>query len=132
MPRPSGPLTIPGLRASGMATFALMVALAGPGAAQERGPPERVALSQLAYTLGEAHALHRLCVGRRDGLWWSRMRRLIEVERPDEGLRRRLTEAFNAGYLAGRAEFPGCGEGSRTAERDTAARGEALARGLAR
>ena len=116
------------------AALAVAAALAGvgPAAAQDRGPPERVALSQLAYTLGEAHALRRLCAGARDGFWYARMRRLIEVERPDDGLKRRLTEGFNSGYLAGRAEFPECGGGSREAERDAAARGEALARGLAR
>ncbi len=119
-------------RLSAIATAAILALAVAPAAAQERGPPERVALSQLAYTLGEAHALRRVCAGPRDGWWWRRMRRLIEVERPDDGLRRRLTEAFNAGYLAGRAEAPECDAAARTAERDAAARGEALARSLAR
>lgn len=118
-----------------MRLLALMLcglALAAPAAAQERAPTDRQALSELAYTLGEAHALHRLCAGPRDAAWYDRMRRLIEVERPDEGLRRRLIEAFNAGYLAQQAQYPACSPDSQAAEREAAARARPLARMLAR
>ena len=108
------------------------LALASPAAAQERAPTDRQALSELAYTLGEAHALHRLCAGVRDATWYGRMRRLIEVERPDEGLRRRLIEAFNAGFVSQQAQYPACSVDSEAAERDAAERARPLARMLAR
>ena len=116
-----------------LAVFApALLAWAGAASAQERAPTDRQALSALAYTLGEAHALHRVCAGPRDGTWFNRMRRLIEVERPDEALRRRLIEAFNAGYLASGAEYPACSPNSEAAERAAAARARPLARNLAR
>lgn len=113
--------------------LALVLAGAGGGAtAQERAPADRSTLTALAYSLGEAHGLRRLCAGPQDATWYSRMRRLIAVERPDEGLERRLVDAFNAGYVSRQAEFPGCSPASRAAERAAAVHGRTLAKALAR
>ncbi len=116
--------------------LALIFALAlGPklGLAQSmhRSPQAREALVQLAYDLGEAHALHRLCAGPTDATWYGRMQQLQSQEAADEGFRRRLVESFNGGFAAGSSEFPACTPQSRAAERAVAARGAALARQLA-
>jgi len=99
--------------------------------ALHRSPQAREALVQLAYDLGEAHALHRLCAGPTDATWYARMQQLQAQEAADDSFRRRLVESFNAGFAAGSSEFPTCTPQSRTAERAVAARGAALARTLA-
>jgi uncharacterized protein (TIGR02301 family) len=114
----------------------LMVALAfaptlGLAQSMHRSPQAREALVQLAYDLGEAHALHRLCAGPTDATWYTRMQQLQAQEAADEGFRRRLVESFNAGFGAGSSEFPACTSQSRAAERAVAARGAALAQQLA-
>ncbi len=113
-----------------------MLALAlGPsrGLAQtmHRSPQAREALVQLAYDLGEAHALHRLCAGPTDATWYTRMQQLEAQEAADEGFRRRLVDSFNGGFEAGSSEFSGCTPQSRAAERMVARRGAALAQQLA-
>jgi len=101
------------------------------GQGMHRSPQAREALVQLAYDLGEAHALHRLCAGPADATWYTRMQQLQAQEAADEGFRRRLVESFNAGFGAGSSEFPACTLQSRAAERTVAARGAALAQQLA-
>ena len=105
-----------------------------PAAAQDpprRTPAERQILTDLAYVLGQAHALHRLCAGPQDSAWYNRMQQLMGAETPDPGFRRRLVESFNAGFQAQQAEFPVCSRASQSAERAAATRGAALARALA-
>jgi uncharacterized protein (TIGR02301 family) len=119
-----------------MAGIGLMLALASApsrGLAQSlrRSPQAREALVQLAYDLGEAHALHRLCAGPSDATWYARMQQLQAQEPADESFRRRLVESFNGGFSAGASEYPVCTPASRAAERAVAARGAALARQLA-
>ena len=96
-----------------------------------RSPAERQVVVQLAYTLGEAHALRRLCAGPADGLWYGRMERLEAQEASDEGFRSRLVESFNAGFASRAAQYPVCGPASEAAERRVAAKGGVLARRLA-
>ena len=93
----------------------LAAALAAGPAGPERAPVERQALVDLAYVLGEAHALRQACSGTTDQTWRARMNRLIELEKPEEGLQRRLVDAFNAGFLAawlsGRADREALAQG---------------------
>ncbi len=96
-----------------------------------RSPAQRELVSQLAYVLGQAHALHRLCAGPDDTLWYSRMERLEAQEGTDDSFRRRLVESFNAGFAYAQASFPECGRASQAAERQAATRGGVLARRLA-
>jgi uncharacterized protein (TIGR02301 family) len=96
-----------------------------------RSPQARDTLVQLAYDLGEAHALHRLCAGPNDATWYTRMQQLQAQEAADDSFRRRLVESFNAGFGAGSSQFPACTPQSRAAERAVAARGAALAQKLA-
>jgi uncharacterized protein (TIGR02301 family) len=103
------------------------LALAFPALAQERPPPERATLGELAYALGESHGLRQLCRGLTDQYWRDRMLRLTQVEEADPGLDAVLRERFNTGYAAGQAAAPACGAVSRRAEAAAAARGQALA-----
>jgi len=123
-------------RDGGLSALGLMFILAlAPSRALaqslHRSPQAREALVQLAYDLGEAHALHRLCAGPADAIWYTRMQQLQAQEAADEGFRRRLVDSFNAGFGAGSSEFPSCTPQSRAAERAVAARGAALAHQLA-
>jgi uncharacterized protein (TIGR02301 family) len=116
---------------AGMAMALLFAPRPSLAQALHRSPQAREALVQLAYDLGEAHALHRLCAGPTDATWYARMQQLQAQEAADEGFRRRLVESFNAGFGAGSSEFPACTTQSRAAERTVAGRGAALAQQLA-
>ena len=110
----------------------VIAALALPALAQDRSPALRQSLVDLAYVLGETHALRQTCVGVDDQYWRGRMMRLVEAERPDEALDRRLKESFNTGFASRQSEFPSCGPGSRRAEVAAANHGRDIANKLAR
>ena len=105
--------------------------LAAPAVAAERTAEQRQALADLAYVLGQSHALRQACAGQSDQFWRTRMQRLIATEQPDQGLERRLKDGFNAGYAAAQSAYPSCGPQSRRAEARAAERGRALVEGLA-
>lgn len=111
---------------------ALLVLLlgAGPALAQERPPAERQTLGELAYVLGETHALRQVCMGPGDQYWRDRMLRMTQVEDGDAAFDGVLRERFNTGYAAGQGEAQDCGPDSRRAEAAAAARGQALAQKL--
>jgi uncharacterized protein (TIGR02301 family) len=117
------------------AAMVLMAAgLAGAAAAATpvpRSPAQRQILLDLAYALGEVHALRAVCQGPQDQSWRARMTRMIEVEQPDEAFRRRLIDGFNAGFVTRQAGTPVCGADTPAQERALAARGRALAQRLA-
>jgi uncharacterized protein (TIGR02301 family) len=116
----------------GVALAALIAApaLAPVALAQERGAGERQRLLDLAYTLGESHALRQACEGEGDQYWRARMVRLTEVEQADQAFDVQLRERFNTGFAAGRSEYPICDEASRKAEQQAARKGQVLARKL--
>ena len=103
-------------------------------AAESQGnlPVRRETVVDLAYVLGEMHALQRLCAGPDDDSWRAKMTRLMEIEKPDDLYRRRLTTRFNDGYMDGSAGFTACDPESQAAERAMAEKGRALSRRLAR
>lgn len=103
------------------------LALAAPAIAQERSPAERQALVDLAYMLGESHALRQACHGAADQYWRGRMIRLVDAEAPDAAFEDRLKGAFNNGFAARRTEFPGCGPQTHKAAAEAARRGQAAA-----
>ncbi len=115
---------------SRLLSVALM--LAGSAAAEPlaSAPQQRQAVVDLAYVLGEAHALHRLCAGPDDNTWRGRMARLVEVEAPAAPYRARLMQSFNAGYVARQAQYLTCSDKAAAAEREAATKGRALARHL--
>jgi uncharacterized protein (TIGR02301 family) len=109
--------------------FAIFVT---PAVAQDRTPTQRQTLNDLAYVLGQSHALRQACQGPTDQFWRERMVKLVEAETPDPAFNTRLNNAFNAGFSATQARYPACGPESRAAEAATAARGQALAGSLAK
>jgi uncharacterized protein (TIGR02301 family) len=106
--------------------LALWVA-AGAAHAQERSPAQRQALADLAYVLGESHALRQVCAGPGDQFWRGRMQRMIAAEAPDPLFDARLKQAFNTGYAAAQATYPSCDETSRREAERVAQRGRVLA-----
>lgn len=101
--------------------------VAGPAGAQDRPADQRQRLLELAYALGESHALRQVCEGEGDPYWRARMMRLVQVERPGPVLEAQLRERFNAGFVARRAAYPACDEAVREAEAQAARHGQALA-----
>jgi uncharacterized protein (TIGR02301 family) len=111
--------------------LAAALLIAAPSAAQDRDPAQRQKLLDLAYVLGEAHALARACDN--DSQYWrARMTRLIELETPDLAFKGRLTAQFNTGYSAREAQFPGCSPAAKAAARAAAQRGRQLSLDLSR
>src|SRR4051812_33859373 len=117
----------------------LLLAIPGPAfagpAMPPRSPQARQLVIDLAYAMGETHALRQVCLGETDQEWRVHMGRLVEVESADPALRaggqRRLIESFNAGFSAKSAQFPSCKPEVQPALEAAAAKGEALARRLA-
>jgi uncharacterized protein (TIGR02301 family) len=95
--------------------------------AADRSPTDRQTLIDLAYVLGQSHALRQACAGGRDQYWRDRMSRLVATEQPDPDFDRRLKESFNTGFAATQAGFPRCAARTRREEAEAAARGRALA-----
>ena len=111
-----------------IAAFAVLALLTPPAAP----PPPRPGLNDLAYALGEAHALRQACHGRSDGRWRVRMSGVLDAEHVGRERRTQLVERFNAGFAAARAAHRACDEGARAALSETLARAAPLARSLAR
>jgi len=110
----------------------VVAAFASPAVAQDRTPTQRQTLTDLAYVLGESHALRQACLGPLDQFWRARMLRMVDAEAPDPAFNTRLHNAFNAGFSSAQAQYPTCGADSRKAEAAAAARGQALAASLAK
>ena len=112
------------------AALVLLIALA-PGAVlgQDRDPTSRQALVDLAYVLGQAHALTQLCDAG-DQHWRSRMLAMVETEGGDHGFAERLRGQFNTGYISGQSQFTACSAESRRAQSEVAGRGAAISKRL--
>ncbi|HRD27799.1 MAG TPA: TIGR02301 family protein [Caulobacter sp.] len=107
--------------------IAMFSAFALPVGAQERPPPERQTLLDLAYALGESHALRQACEGESDQFWRDRMVRLTDTEAADAAFDGRLKQQFNSGFATRQTEFPSCSPASKRAEQAVARKGQALA-----
>ncbi|MES2724835.1 MAG: TIGR02301 family protein [Pseudomonadota bacterium] len=114
-----------------MLTLAL-AAVALPVLAQDRSPAQRQSLVDLAYVLGESHALRQACAGPEDQFWRTRMMNLVSNEKPDAALDGRLKESFNTGFASRQTEFQSCGPASRRAELAAANHGLDISRRLAK
>ena len=108
----------------------LALAVAAPAAAQDRSPAARRTLVDLAYVLGQAHALALVCEGQAQ-TWRARMARVREIEAPDAAFDRLLVNGFNAGFVDAHGRFPTCTRAARAEAAAVAARGRDLARVLA-
>lgn len=109
-----------------------LTALAFPALAQDRSPALRQNLVDLAYVLGESHALRQACAGIDDQYWRTRMINMVTAEKPDEALDRRLKESFNTGFASRQSEFQACTPASRRAEMAAANHGLDISNRLAK
>lgn len=101
-------------------------ALARPASAQDRPPAERQTLIDLAYVLGESHALRQACAGPDDQYWRMRMAQLVRLEQPDADFDKRLKDSFNTGFTARKGAFPACTAKARRQALADAAKGREL------
>ena len=115
-----------------MLAILLGLGMAGSAFAQERSPTERQSLVDLAYAMGESHALRQVCNGETDQFWRDRMMQLSEAEIPDAALDSRLKQSFNSGFAARHTQFTECGMESRKLELSVARKGQAIAGRLAK
>lgn len=113
-----------------LAALFAAAAACGPAWGQARSPAERQTLTDLAYVLGESHALRQACAGPTDQYWRSRMTALLKTEAPDPALDRQLKVAFNTGFAAAQAAYPRCTRAVARQEAAAAARGSDLATSL--
>jgi uncharacterized protein (TIGR02301 family) len=107
-------------------------AVACPALAQDRSPALRQSLVDLAYVLGESHALRQACAGPEDQYWRTRMMNLVSNEKPDTALDGRLKESFNTGFASRQSEFHTCSPASRRAELAAANHGLDISKRLAK
>ena len=114
------------------AALAMALTTAGTALAQDRTPVQRQTLSELAYAMGQSHALRQVCLGAADQYWRERMGRLLQTEAADEAFERSLRQAFNTGYAAAQAQFAACDSLSQAEAVQVARRGAALAEAAAR
>lgn len=111
--------------------FATPALAQAPAPAPARSPVAREALADLAYVLGQAHALRTLCDGEGEQVWRARMVRLVALEQPDPAFREQLFDGFNTGFLSAKAAHTRCNAKARGAALDVAVRGRNLAQALA-
>ena len=108
----------------------VLLTTTAPVLAQERSPADRQTLVELAYTLGQSHALRQICTNATDFYWRRRMQQLVAAEQPDGPFNRRLADSFNDGFVASRQAFPTCNAASRREAEAVAAKGGELAQDL--
>jgi uncharacterized protein (TIGR02301 family) len=104
------------LRAPFSAIF-VVLALAGPGEAQEAAPipaaPAAPAaymkpLERLSTILGSVHYLRSLCGADDAESWRERMNALLDTQKPSDSERRILVAHFNGGYRAFESTYRRC------------------------
>ena len=115
---------------------AVAAASAGPAAAQDPAPVKAAPielLSDLAETLGRAHAVRTVCNGDQDSTWRNYMLNLMSIEAPSGNPRRAtLTDAFNRGYRSQSRETSTCNDKMPAVEAGIARHGRELADAVAR
>jgi uncharacterized protein (TIGR02301 family) len=112
--------------------LALILLIAAPLPAQAQEPPRGVGppvqiLTDLAETLGQAHAVRSLCNGDRDQTWRDYMMNMLAIEAPTGPLARTLTSAFNRGFRSQSSRTSTCTADMPQIEAQIAARGRQLA-----
>jgi uncharacterized protein (TIGR02301 family) len=114
----------------------ILAACALPAAAQDPQPVSAAPiqlLSDLAETLGRAHAVRTVCNGDQDSTWRNYMLNLMSIEAPSGSPRRAtLTDGFNRGYRSQSRETPACTDKMPTIEAGIARRGRELSEAIAR
>lgn len=112
---------------------AACLALAGPAGAQGVDYAQRARdLEGLSRIFGELHHIRRMCNPRGEAeVWRNRMRRLIDLEQPQQALRDNMVAAFNTGFREGERRYAACDRDARDRAAALAADGDAMTRRLA-
>ncbi len=122
--------------AAALAVFAAPAFAQDPDEELEEPAPPRNApiemVSDLAETLGRAHAVRTLCNGDTDSTWRNYMLNLMSYEAPGGDRRASLTDAFNRGYRGQNRETSSCTAGMPAIEAAIARRGRELSEAIAR
>ena len=109
---------------------ALLVGAPLPATAQEAAVKEAPieVLTDLAETLGQAHAIRSLCNGDEDQTWRNYMFTMLNMEGPSGSPRRSaMTSAFNRGFRTQQNDTKSCTPDTSKLEAQIAARGRSLA-----
>ncbi|MEZ5891841.1 MAG: TIGR02301 family protein [Parvularculaceae bacterium] len=89
-------------------------------------------LTSLATLFGELHHLRRTCDPRYEAdVWRERMKKLLELEEPQENEREALVGAFNKGYRAAQSRYPACTRKARDYAASRAVQGDTIVERLA-
>ncbi len=97
-----------------------------------RGPDYFRDATDLASTLGAAHAIRVRCNGRHDQYWRRYMSDMLKYEAPNRGnLRSRLVDAFNTAYSGASSVYQTCDNRAVQAESDFALKGQEIAARMA-
>ncbi|PQA89424.1 TIGR02301 family protein [Hyphococcus luteus] len=84
-------------------------------------------LTALSGLFGELHHIRRTCEPRYEGdVWRERMKKLIELEEPQNSEREAMVQEFNKGYRGARRRFPSCDRRARHYAAGRAAQGDAI------
>jgi uncharacterized protein (TIGR02301 family) len=113
------------------AILALSLFAAGAGAQGTDYAARADDLVALSRILGELHAIRRQCAQNREAdVWRERMRKLVELEMPQQAQRDRMVAAFNEGFSGAESAFPTCDRDARNHAARTAAEGDNITRRL--
>ncbi|MDP3739865.1 MAG: TIGR02301 family protein [Hyphomonadaceae bacterium] len=118
-----------------LCALALLVCAPLPATAQEAPAQEATGkeapidvLTDLAETLGQAHAIRSLCNGDDDQTWRNYMFTMLNMEGPSGSPRRSaMTSAFNRGFRTQQGNTKSCTPDMPKLEAQIAARGRVLA-----
>lgn len=84
-------------------------------------------LVALSNIFGELHHIRRTCEPRLEAdAWRDRMKKLIDLEEPQNDARERMVKAFNAGYASAQKRFPYCDGAARDYAATRAAEGDVI------
>lgn len=84
-------------------------------------------LAGLSEIFGELHHIRRTCEPRYEGdVWRERMKKLIELEEPQQAEREAMVQGFNNGYRGAQQRFPDCDRRARDYAAGRAAEGDAI------
>lgn len=109
-----------------------LCAVAFPVLAQDRSPALRQSLVDLAYVLGESHALRQACAGAEVPIWRTRMMNLVSDEKPDAALDRPAEGELQHRLRVASSWFHACTPASRRAELAAANHGLDISKRLAK
>lgn len=110
----------------------LVLTFGGSALAQTRPAPDRQVMIDLSRVMGESHALRQICRDAADTFWRDRMKAMVIAEQAEPSLEDAMIAAFNNGYETRQRQFSTCNSAARQAEAQVSAKGQALARRLAR